>query len=93
MHMQVIQQSLFDSQANVILVHKYCQNVRLFARFALPAGNLFTQENESRASSQLSVGQVFGKTYNRNLCKITFPSMLRRCLSETSISLKTPVVN
>ena len=29
----------------------------------LAAGNLFTQENESRAWSQLSAGQVFGKIW------------------------------
>ena len=49
MHMQVMQ-SLFDLQAHVIQV----QLGKSFG-FALPARNLFTQENETRAWSQLSV--------------------------------------
>ena len=47
----------FDSQAHVIQFHKYCTKWET-CRFALPAWNLFTQENESGARSQLSVGQV-----------------------------------
>ena len=43
MHMQVMQ-SLFDLQAHVIQV----QVGKSFG-FALPARNLFTQENETRA--------------------------------------------
>ena len=35
----------FDSQAHVIQVHKYCTKWETF-RFALPAWNLFTQEND-----------------------------------------------
>ena len=50
----------FDSQANVIHVHKYCTKWKTF-RFALPTWNLFSQENISRTWSQLSVGQGFGK--------------------------------
>ena len=57
MHMQVIQQS---SETHVNQVHKYCTKWETL-RFALPAWNLFTQENVSRAWSQLSEGQVFGK--------------------------------
>ena len=49
-----------DSQAQVIQVLKYCTQWETF-QFALPAWNLFTQENESRAWSQLIAGQVFGK--------------------------------
>ena len=52
MHMQVMQ-SLFDLQAHVIQV----QVGKSFG-FALPARNLFTQENETRAWSQLSVVSV-----------------------------------
>ena len=41
----------------------------------LPAWNLFTEKNKSRASSQLSVGQVFSKirvlAKSRNQCKFT----------------------
>ena len=38
----------FASQAHVIQVQKYCTKWETF-RFALPAWNLFTQENENRA--------------------------------------------
>ena len=79
--MQVTQQSLFDSQAHVIQVHKYCTKWETF-RFALPAWNLFTRENESRALSQLSAGQVFGKirvlAKSRNRCK--FIQVLLLCM-------------
>ena len=54
--MQVLQQSLFDSQAHVIQVHKYCTIECETFQFALPAGDLFTQENESAAASQFSAG-------------------------------------
>ena len=46
--MQVMQQSLFDSQVHVIQVRKYCTKYETFL-FASPADTLFTQENESRA--------------------------------------------
>ena len=46
--MQVMQQSLFDSQVHVIQVRKYCTKYETFL-FALQADTLFTQENESRA--------------------------------------------
>ena len=46
--MQVMQQSLFDTQVHVIQVRKYCTKYETFV-FALPAGTLFPQENESRA--------------------------------------------
>ena len=42
-------QSLFDSQAHVIQELKYCTIKCETFRFALPDGNLFTQENESRS--------------------------------------------
>ena len=62
----------FDSQAHVIQIHEYCTKWETFW-FALPAWNLFTQENESRAWSQLSAGQVFGKlrvlAKSRNRCE------------------------
>ena len=51
---------MVDSQAHVIQVLKYCTQWETF-QFALPACNLFTQENESRAWSQLIAWQVFGK--------------------------------
>ena len=54
MHMQVMQ-SLFDLQAHVIQVQVM---VGKSFGFALPARNLFTQENETRAWSQLSVVSV-----------------------------------
>ena len=38
----------FDLQAHEIQVHKYCTKWETF-RFALPAWNLFTQENKSEA--------------------------------------------
>ena len=38
----------FDLQAHIIQVHKYCTKWETF-RFALPAWNLFTQENKSGA--------------------------------------------
>ena len=38
----------FDLQAHIIQVHKYCTKCETF-QFALPAGDLITQENESRA--------------------------------------------
>ena len=63
-----------DSQAHVIQVHKCCTKWETF-RFALPAWNLFTQKNESRALSQLSAGQVFGRirvlTNSRNRCNLS----------------------
>ena len=46
--MQVMQQSLFDWQAHVIQVRKYCTKYETFL-FALPAATLFTQKNESTA--------------------------------------------
>ena len=64
-----------DSQAHVIQVHKCCTKCETF-RFALPAWNLFTKKNESRAWSQLSAGQVFGKirvlANIRNRCNLSF---------------------
>ena len=54
MHMQVMQ-SLFDLQAHVTQVQVM---VGKSFGFALPARNLFTQENETRAWSQLSVVSV-----------------------------------
>ena len=62
-----------------IRVHTYCTKWATF-RFALPAWNLFTQEEKDRASSQLSAGQVFGKirvlAKSRNRCKL-FKSLFR----------------
>ena len=65
----------FASQAHVIPVHKYCTKWETF-QFALPAWNLFTQENESRAWFKLtSAGQVFDKirmlAKSRNRCKLS----------------------
>ena len=62
-----------------IRVHKYCTKWATF-RFALPAWNLFTQEEKGRASSQLSAGQVFGKirvlAKSRNRCEL-YKSLFR----------------
>ena len=73
--MQVLQQSLFDSQAHVIQVHKYCTIECETFQFALPAGDLFTQENESAAASQFSAGWGFGKirvlAKSRKPCKLS----------------------
>ena len=64
----------FDSQAHVIQVHEYCTKWETF-RFALPAWNLFTQDDKSKAWSHLSGGPVFGKirvlTKSRNRCKLS----------------------
>ena len=48
MNMKVMQQSLFDSQAQVIQVHKYSTKYETF-RFALLAGNPFTHKHDSSA--------------------------------------------
>ena len=42
----------FDLQAHIIQVDKYCTKCETF-QFALPAGDLITQENESRAWFQV----------------------------------------
>ena len=42
----------FDLQAHIIQVHKYCTKCETF-QFALPARDLITQENESRAWFQV----------------------------------------
>ena len=64
----------FDSQAHVIQVHKHCTKWETF-RFAVPAWNLFTQNNKSKAWSHLNGGQFFGKirvlTKSRNRCKLS----------------------
>ena len=59
MHMQVMRFATTRNSGTQIL-YRYCTKCETF-QFALPAGNLhvFTQENESRARSQLSAGQVF----------------------------------
>ena len=55
MHMQVMQQSLFNSRSHVIQVPTYCTKC--------------TQENETRAWSQLCAGRVFGKI-SRSVSKV-----------------------
>ena len=64
----------FDSQAHIIQAHKYWTKWETFD-FALLARKPFTQENKSRAWSQFSAGQVFGKIQvlakSRNLCKLS----------------------
>ena len=75
--MQVMQQSLLYSileHSHVIQVHKCCTKWETF-RFAVPAWNLFTQDNKTKAWSHLSGGHVFGKvrvlTKSRNRCKLS----------------------
>ena len=64
-----MQQSSFDSQSHAIQVYKFC------TKWDLPAGNLFTQENESRAWSQLRARRVISKirvlANSRNPCKLS----------------------
>ena len=43
MHMKVMQNSLFNSQAHIIQIHKHCTKYKTFW-FALLAESLFTQE-------------------------------------------------
>ena len=72
-----MQQSLLYSileHSHVIQVHKCCTKWETF-RFAVPAWNLFTQDNKTKAWSHLSGGHVFGKvrvlTRSRNRCKLS----------------------
>ena len=72
-----MQQSLLYSipeHSHVIQVHKCCTKWETF-RFAVPAWNLFTQDNKTKAWSHLSGGHFFGKvrvlTKSRNRCKLS----------------------
>ena len=52
--MQVMQQSLFDSQVHVIQVRKYCTKYETFL-FALPADTLYYLPRKMKAGPDLSL--------------------------------------
>ena len=62
--MQVMQQSLFDSQVHVIQVRKYCTKYETFL-FPLPADSLFSRKMKAGPD----LGLVWDELYGRYECK------------------------